>query len=384
MLLVQEYLLKHSLTDLNLNHGVSYGISDDYKIILNYSQIESSEHDQLANQCRGLILRKKDRSSFNKELSDVVGETEIVAYPFDRFFNHGMGAAKIDFNNILKVYEKLDGTLIILSYDNFQNKWHTATRAVAEGNVSNGTFTFRKLFELALKESYKLTFDDFTKDLNKNYTYMIELTSYHNRVVVDYKQSNLTLLGVRDNISLKELNIDDVDFKLNKVNYYQFTSIEDIIKLVESFNPIEREGVVLCDSNFNRIKIKNTSYVALHHTIDSINASKRNLLTLILNEKDDDIIFNIAESLAIEIFDLKSKLIGFCKNIDMKFYFIKNKSINDVNHRKEFALLLKKFDVKFQGAYWYLFDNNGKTCLDFIKSKPTYTNSFLDSILENL
>ena len=80
---------------------------------------------------------------------------------------------------------------------------------------------------------------------------------------------------------------------------------------------------------------------------------------------------------------MKSKFIGFCKGIDLKFSFIKNKVCSNNNDRKNFTLALDKLNIKYQGAYWYLFNNPNSHCIDFIKSKPI-TNSLLDSILENL
>src|SRR3990167_8417016 len=107
MLHVQEYLKTKSLNQLEEEHGVGASFDKDKtKFSLNYSQINSRSTDSLANQCRGLILRWKDHSIALDNL-DFVGETEVVAYPMNRFFNLGDGAAtQIDWNSA-SVEEKL-------------------------------------------------------------------------------------------------------------------------------------------------------------------------------------------------------------------------------------------------------------------------------------
>jgi len=164
MLLVQEFLLTNSLQNLIDKHGVYSSLSNDKtKISLNYSQIESNCYDALANQCRGLILRKLDGSTFDDNKSKTVGQTIVIDYPFDRFLNYEQNK-NFNFNEKCKFYKKLDGSLIILYYDVIINKWFVATRSVSEANVIfNGHYTFKQLFELALREQYNLNYDDFTK-----------------------------------------------------------------------------------------------------------------------------------------------------------------------------------------------------------------------------
>lgn len=398
MLLVQNYLLDKSFNDLISEHGVYASPSKcGFKISLNYSQIESSNSDKLAQQCRGLILSKLSGIHYpflfkdgKLDLSQVPGQTYVVAYPFNRFFNHGMGEAYVNFDDKkLKVLEKLDGTLIILYYDTKQGTWHVGTRSVPEADSLLNDVTFRQLFEIALKEQFAMTFKQFTSMFDTAYTYMFELTSYYNRVVVKYNETNITLLGARNNLSYDEINIDKLKINVPKVKKYSLSEIDKIIDFVNSTNPIENEGVVICDSNFNRIKVKSASYVQLHRVIDNIGSSDRNLLSLIMNEKDDDVLADLPEKLALKLTKIKNAYVLYAKNVNDKFILLKNQAENsdEQNKRKAFALCLNSSNIEFKAPYFDMYSGKVNSFFSFIekiKKDGDWTPSVKDYILNEL
>lgn len=233
MLLVQKYLEQHSFADLAKEHGIYASFSKSgHKWSLNYDQIEARENDELAQECRGLILSCWEGQSL-RELADegirvgkdkdgqatligklsydwiTPGKTKVIAYPMRRFFNYGQGAAaEIDWSDPnLSILEKLDGTLCIVYYDPFTNQWCVATRAVPEADLimDNGLYTFRTLFEKALQETIALSsyaglsFEEYTAMLNKEITYCYELTTPLNRIVVSYSDYRITLIAARIN-----------------------------------------------------------------------------------------------------------------------------------------------------------------------------------------
>jgi hypothetical protein len=109
--LIQQYLLTHTFADLEKDHAV-HASRAGHKFSLNYDQIAATDSDLVAQQCRGIVLARVDGSPVLTD-TEVVGETIILARPFDRFFNYGQGSAvKIDFSSpTVKRLEKLDGTL---------------------------------------------------------------------------------------------------------------------------------------------------------------------------------------------------------------------------------------------------------------------------------
>src|SRR5690606_38852071 len=190
----------NSLDELKEQHGIDYTIYND-KISLSYNQLTASSSDELASQCRGLILRDKTY--------------DIVAAPFFRFFNYGDGAAADSDWNTAVAYEKLDGTLIIAYYDDVLSKWCVATRKrpEADGNVNGALMTFDQLFDNAIKSKTKGEIDnkqDFMALFGasaKEFTFCFELTGPYNRVVVNYEEPNIILLGARRLSNLKEYGI---------------------------------------------------------------------------------------------------------------------------------------------------------------------------------
>lgn len=264
-----------------------------------YDQIESDKRNIMVHECRGLILDSTDN-------------WKVVAFPFKRFANYGEDwAANIDWNHA-RVQEKVDGSLIIMYF--YDNKWHVATRgsANADGQVGDwkkyGTdqpWVFRDLFWHSCEYWLKgLTTDGI---LNPNHTYMYELTTPYNRVVCDYTKtgvsqainmqskeifefeddqtgyahdgSRITLIGVRDNVTLEELPVSEFEAFHYVVKEFPLTSFEEVVKAAEELEPIKQEGFVVVDCFFNRVKIKSPKYVALHHLRDGFGT--RRLVELI-------------------------------------------------------------------------------------------------------
>ena len=55
--------------------------------------------------------------------------------------------------------------------------------------------------------------------------------------------------------------------------HYGFSSIEEVVTACNKLNPVQDEGYVLVDKDFNRVKVKNPQYVALSHLGDSLTKS---------------------------------------------------------------------------------------------------------------
>ncbi len=116
---------------------------DTYKIIANvdgdlvslkYNQIESPMDHPVVAQCRGMVVHIPSR--------------EIVAHPYDKFWNHGdLLAPEIDWSTA-RVQEKLDGSLMILYWDRWLHDWAVASSGTprAGGSFGNTDITFRNAF----------------------------------------------------------------------------------------------------------------------------------------------------------------------------------------------------------------------------------------------
>lgn len=409
MLLVQKYLETHTFGDLARDHGVYASFSKSgHKFSLNYDQIEAKESDPLSQETRGLILSFEDgvprryTSVINGKptYDDLVpGKTRILAYPMKRFFNHGQGsAAEINWSDPkLAVLEKLDGTLCIVYHDPFTDKWCMATRSVPEADLlmDNGIYTFRTLFEKALEETTGYGFEGFKWFLDKHHTYCFELTTRYNRIVVDYPNNGVTLLAVRNLVTLGELNfdhpvIDALPKKLPLVQAHTYTSVQDLVDWVSSLNPMEHEGVVVRDGQFNRIKVKNAAYVAYNKVRDALATSPRNMVELILTEKDDDVAPMLPEEIVKNLQTIKVGVQRVIKQHDEAYKSIKAEADSlKPGDKKTFAVLTtvtyKSLNL-WTAPFFQMFDGKASNMKDFImKSRMkdgTWGNNFLDKMLE--
>lgn len=402
MLLVQKYLETHSFGELAKEHGVYASFSKSgHKFSLNYDQIEAKESDPLAQECRGLVLSREDGSSMVAPGADVPtrdaitpGPTKILAFPMKRFFNHGQGsAAPINWSDPnLAVLEKLDGTLCIVYWDPFTSKWCVATRSVPEADLlmDNGLFTFRTLFEKAVQDTMKMSFDIFTKCLVKEMTYCFELTTPYNRIVVQYIQNGITLLAVRYLPTLEEMNPAKLAIveigEVPCVQAHTYTSINELVDWVSSLNPMEHEGVVVRDSNYNRIKVKNAAYVAYNRVRDTLGASERNCMEIILQEKDDDVIPFLPEEIVNNLLKIKAGFQRVLKQYDEAYLAAKAQAdVIKPGDKKTFAILVTKDKSLWNAPFFQIFDGKANSMKDFIaknRKDGTWGNSFLDKLLE--
>lgn len=363
MLLVQEYLLTHTLADLYRDHGVKARVATvrNYKCSLNYDQLEAVDSDELSQQCRGLVLRTEDGSPMSQD--GIVGPTVILALPFFRFFNVGMGAAaSVDLMANDTVFEeKYDGTNCIVYFDDIQSAWHVATRAVCEADLPlNGwDMTFRDLFEKTLGVS----FVEWSKYLDKEWTHVFELCAGANQVVVQHKTDYIVLLGIRDTKSGFEYQVDPAYVGITNVlgkESYRLGSVAELTEFVQGRDPRQFEGIVACQEVspgvFNRVKIKSAQYMAYSRLKDAV-ASPRNVMTLILGEKLDD-------ALTVMTDDIKATSLAMQEGVRkiLKDYRVKYDEVcalvaeattepwGSKEHRKVFARTAQQSGIWFDPA----------------------------------
>jgi len=206
-------------------------ISDDGVFtLLKYSQLDSDFTNEIVRECRGLIIDDTPKP---------------VCVPFFKFANYGESYADVIDWVSAKAEEKIDGSLIKLW--NYGGDWHVSTNGVIDAAKAgiedkHGNAEYKNYEELFRAAAEKVGL--IPERLNPKYTYMFELVSPYNRVVVPYKDIDLYHIGTRDNETLKEL---DVDVGVKKPQTYGCGSLDEIIETAKAL-PYNREGYV---SNFN-------------------------------------------------------------------------------------------------------------------------------------
>jgi hypothetical protein len=290
----------------------------DKFILFNYSQIDSDFYKQLVRECRGIILEE---------------ETLIpVCVPFYKFGNYGEGYVdKIDWNTA-RVQDKIDGSIIKLW--NYDNNWNVSTNRIIDAKDVDliDISEYKNYYDLFMQavENAGLSFNV----LDPKYTYMFELTSPFNRVVVPHREIKIIHIGTRNNQTLQEINID---IGIEKPREYNFNSLEECIQIASEL-PFTEEGYVIVDNKWNRIKIKSPAYVVVHHLKNNGIVTKKRVLELIIKNEQGEFLNYYPEY--INIFnEVEEKLNIFILDMD---WCIETASKDDkLDNRKRFAEFAK-------------------------------------------
>ena len=161
-------------------------------------------------------------------------------------------------------------------------------------------------------------------------------------------------------------------FPVPVVGLYEGFSKDAVLEAVQDRNPLEHEGYVLVDGNFNRIKVKSTSYCLMAHQRDGLGKSNKARLELILSEKDDDVMSILPQFVQDKITLLKSKLVTLISSIDKVYDEIKG-----AETQKDFALLAIKY--RFSGVLFALRAGKVSSAIEWFKNaSPKSTLEWLN------
>lgn len=406
-LLVKEYLRHHTFRELEKEHGVNARPNVMFdKFTLNYDMIDAKPGDPISEQCRGLVIRPRPfsvRGNDDSWKDHTVGDVEVLAWPMNRFYNYGdTHAADVNWTDKeLRVYEKVDGTCIILYWDPLHDRWYAGTRSVPEADLpivkdhlEIGNMTFAELFLRALVETreelemekvvWPVHGIDNVIHLNKELTYVFELVSPYNQVVVVYPQPRVYLLAVRHTATGKEEPIEKV--RLQWVRRPKTWPIRDVVTLsafVDNASPSELEGAVACDSHFRRMKVKNKTYVLAHRSKDTVTSSVRNALECVILEKVDDIVPLVPKEVGDRLLRMQYEFGKYCKEIDARVAEFRKEADGS---RKHYASLVN-LSGDWGAPYFNMWENKAKSAREWFKSnceKNKLSPGSLDTIIERL
>jgi hypothetical protein len=406
--LVIEYLRTKSFQQLEDEHGVCARPNSTFdKFSLNYDQILVKNGDPVAEQCRGMVVRPHLSPQFWLACSDwksvPVGACDVLAWPMNRFYNHGDAAgADVDWSDPgLRVYEKLDGTMMVVYWDPLQGRWHAGTRSVPEadlpirvGHMEIGDMTFSELFFKALRETreaaegkpldWEPTDFDKVVHLNKELTYVFELTTPYNRIVVKYDEPRVTLLAARHTATGRELPIESLRLQhVNRPKTWDLRSAAALDAFVNSADPSLLEGAVVCDSQFRRLKVKNKAWVLSSKAKDLVTVSRRSALLAIVKGEIDDVIPIVEKDIADELCRMQSALRDYMLSIDRNFSEFKARAAGS---RKDFALMVTS-SGDWTPPYFNMWEGRATTALGWAQAAAAngkLSDSTLDAILGRL
>ena len=309
---------------------------DDRYIMFKYNQVFSDFNIPLVREARGIIFRESD--------------WECVCHPFDKFGNYGESyCPEIDWKTA-SVQEKVDGSLIKFWYD---NGWHISTNGTIDAFKANlNNVKYENFGQLVLDAIRKVFANehDFFNILDPKCTYMFELVSPYNRVVIPYEEIKLYFLGMRERDTGEELNPEELDESLyfSIPKRYTLHSLEDVQKAANALS-WDEEGYVVCDANFSRVKIKSPSYVMAHYVRNNNTINIERLIQIVLDGEQEEFLI-YASDYADELHDVEEAMHG-----------IASKSVESMR-------------VLFGAQYEFI--NRGDYAHEVIK-RPVYMKDFL-------
>lgn len=277
-----EELLSNSPYNLKIKREDNY-------VLFMYNQIESDFYNPIVREARGIII----------DIDRIVP----VCWAFNKFGNYGEGYVdEIDWSTA-HVQEKVDGSIIKIWND---GSWHISSNSCIDADKAMLDQSGVSIGELVRKTGL------YFSDLDPNYTHIFELVSPYNRVVVDYgSEIKLYYTGKRNMITGIEERVDRIHFLAPAE--YNLHDLTDCLAAVAMLNfnkdSVEKEGFVVVDGNFNRIKIKSPEYVAEHHIRSKQPTLKDIYIVWKKNEKSEFLSYFPAYEEVFDFIDLQKEII---------------------------------------------------------------------------
>ena len=166
---------------------------------------------------------------------------------------------------------------------------------------------------------------------NANWCYLFELTTPHNRVIVNHLTAGLTLLGIRDRVTGQWVKTSDAAMArvVPPVREYALQSFADIQATFDGMDPLAQEGYVVVDAQGRRVKVKHPGYVALHHMKDG--ATEKSMLEVIQRGEVPEVTAHFPE-IAGAFGQIKTRYDALASAVDAAYLPIKS-----IETQKEFA-----------------------------------------------
>lgn len=205
---------------------------------------------------------------------------EYVCRPFLKFGNYYEEyVPDIDWTTA-QIQEKIDGSITKLWF--YDGAWRWSSNSVIFAQdcyLHNGEFSMSWLIRDA--ENYKnIPFDN----LDKGYTYVFELVSPYNRIVIDYPKTYLYHTGTINNATGQEYVLD-IGIEHPKTYEIANRSLESVLQKAKEFDTLH-EGFIVCDGSFNRVKVKTEEYLRLHYSMTNKLSEKQALEILQANDEE--------------------------------------------------------------------------------------------------
>lgn len=267
--LICRYIRDHPNDWRELLEQKNINIKDDGRLSLFKYGIGADFSDPIVCEARGIIIDHRT--------------LDVVCWPFKKFFNiQEPNAAEIDWNTA-KVQDKIDGSLIKVWYDWQFTTWRASTMSTINASTASTQIgrTFYDLFCSAINFKSIRWYD-----MSKLNTYLFELVSPETQVVIRYPVTKIWHIGTINNLTGEDIICD---IGIEHPIEYPLATLDDCMSAVEHLNEdgLEKEGFVVVDGNFNRVKIKTPEYLEMHRSVNNHMLSPDRYVALIASHPED-------------------------------------------------------------------------------------------------
>jgi predicted kinase len=248
----------------------------EYKnlVLYNYSPkcVYEKAWDETTRKARGIV--------FDKDTGELVG------WSFDKFFNvnemEETQVCNLPLKDGYDVYEKVDGSLVNLYYNDTQPEWIFSTRGSFESEqAKKAKAILAKTFEDYNAKEADKDFHLNEDDICKDYSYSFEVIYPSNRMndgarlVIDYGNVEcLVGLAIYNKHDKVKLPYNEAKQEFERLGFRAAKkfekTLEEVIQLQKTLD-CQHEGFVLVFTNGLMVKFKTEEYIRMNKILNSIN-----------------------------------------------------------------------------------------------------------------
>jgi len=282
MLKLQQFIKDHPQDFRELLIEKPYAIKiveDEHFMLFKYSQINSDFTNELVRECRGIILDKVDWS--------------VACHPFHKFGNYGESyVPEIDWKSA-STQEKKDGSLIKAWWNKYENYWQISTNGTIDAKTAELQFTngygIASFYDLVIFTLNRMDQRHITHSMIKEFTYLFELCTPLNKVVVPHKDYKLYHLATKNNETGREIEL--ILGLIPKPLRYPLTTLDECVASANEL-PFSEEGYVIVDKDLNRVKIKGLKYLQVHRLKGEGQFTQKRALDIVrMNEQSEVLVY---------------------------------------------------------------------------------------------
>ena len=249
-----NYINSHENWEQELSQA-PYSLKISYDgpyVLFKYQQFISDMSLRLCQEARGAIFRR---------VNDKFVPISIAMYKFFNATEQYSDLHELNWETAT-ISEKVDGSLMRLAYDKFDNNWLLSSNGtIYARNVNVANTNFEEIFISIIGGQQK--YENLLNQLDKDYCYFFEMVSSYNLICVHYNEAGIYYLGRRNMITLEEDNEILEYGNIKHPKTYNLSSFSDCIAAANEFKE-DFEGFVVKDAEWHRVKIKTPWYIALH------------------------------------------------------------------------------------------------------------------------